>query len=389
MSKSNHYSLANPTSLLLDDNQIIERVFSHIDNKTTDLGSEVWKEPVKNYIDQERFDNEIKLLRSLPVPFCPSSALREKGSYVSRIAAGAPILVTRDDENNINAFINACRHRGMQVASGSGCKKSFICPYHGWTYGLNGENRHIPSAYGFPGIDPKEHGLKKVDAVEKGGIVYVCQDGNIDKKFLDETLDYFTEDQSLINQSGIEDEANWKILHETLLEGYHIKSLHKDTFYPYGLDNINVVENYGQNSRVIFPFKRIEKLRDIEPSKRVIDGTITSVYSLFPNVSISVLSKHTNLVILEPISPTRSKWVIYTLINKSNKKEKLSKKDAMRDAKFVGDTGQDEDREAARAIQQTLSTKANDHLTFGYFEKAIVNFHLHLAKYLDTNLSTE
>ena len=389
MSKSNHYSLANPTSLLLDDGHIIERVFSHIDNKTTDLGDEVWKEPVKNYIDQERFDNEIKLLRSLPVPFCPSSALPEKGSYVSRIAAGTPILVTRDDENNINAFINACRHRGMQVASGSGCKKSFVCPYHGWTYGLKGENRYIPGADGFPGIDPREHGLKQVNAVEKGGIVYVCQDSDIDKKFLDETLDYFTEDQVLINQSVIEDEANWKILHETLLEGYHIKSLHKDTFYPYGLDNINVVENYGQNSRVIFPFKRIEKLRDIEPSKRVIDGTITSVYSLFPNVSISVLSKHTNLVILEPISPTRSKWVIYTLINKSNKKEKLSKKDAMRDAKFVGNTGQDEDREAARAIQQTLGTKANDHLTFGYFEKAIVNFHLHLAKYLDADLNTE
>ena len=389
MSKSNHYSLANPTSLLLDDGQIIERVFSHIDNKTTDLGDEVWKEPVKNYINQERFDNEIKLLRSLPVPFCPSSALPEKGSYVSRIAAGTPILITRDDENNINAFINACRHRGMQVASGSGCKKSFVCPYHGWTYGLKGENRHIPGADGFPGIDPREHGLKQVNAVEKGGIVYVCQESDIDKKFLDETLDYFTEDQVLINQSVIEDEANWKILHETLLEGYHIKSLHKDTFYPYGLDNINVVENYGQNSRVIFPFKRIEKLRDIEPSKRVIDGTITSVYSLFPNVSISVLSKHTNLVILEPISPTRSKWVIYTLINKSNKKEKLSKKDAMRDAKFVGNTGRDEDREAARAIQQTLGTKANDHLTFGYFEKAIVNFHLHLAKYLDADLNTE
>ena len=389
MSRSNHYSLAAPTSLLLDDDQIIERVFSHIDNKTTDLGDQVWKEPVKNYIDQERFDNEIKLLKSLPVPFCPSGALPEKGSYVSRIAAGTPILVTRDDENNINAFINACRHRGMQVAAGSGCKKSFVCPYHGWTYGLKGENRHISGADGFPGIDPQEHGLKQVNAVEKGGIVYVCQDGDIDKKFLNETLDYFTKDQVLINQSGVEDEANWKILHETLLEGYHIKSLHKDTFYPYGLDNINVVENYGQNSRVIFPFKRIEKLRDIEPSKRVIDGTITSVYSLFPNVSISVLSKHTNLVILEPISPTRSEWVIYTLINKSNKKEKLSKKDAMRDAKFVGDTGQDEDRKAARAIQQTLSTKANDHLTFGYFEKAIVNFHLHLAKYLDTNLSTE
>ena len=384
MNQSNHYSLASPTSLLLDDNQIIERVFSHIDNKTTDLGSKVWREPVKHYVDQERFDREIKLLRSLPVPFCPSSALPDKGSYVSRVAAGTPILVTRDEQENVHAFINACRHRGMQVASGSGCKKSFVCPYHGWTYGLKGENRNIPGSDAFPGINPLDHGLKQVDATEKGGIVYVCQDGEIDKNFLDEALDYFTDEQVLINQSGIEDQANWKILHETLLEGYHIKTLHKDTFYPFGLDNINVVENYGQNSRVIFPFRRIEKLRALEESNRVIDGTITSVYSLFPNVSISVLSKHTNLVILEPISPSRSKWVIYTLINKSNNKGKLSKDDAMRDAKFVGDTGQDEDREAARAIQETLSTKANDHLTFGYFEKAIVNFHFHLAKYLDS-----
>jgi len=389
MSQSNYYSLASPTSLLLDDSQIIDRIFSHIDNKTTDLGSEVWREPVKNYLDQERFDREIKLLRSLPVPFCPSSALPNKGSYVSRIAAGTPILVTRDEENNVNAFINACRHRGMQVASGSGCKKSFICPYHGWTYGLKGENRNIPGSDGFPGVDPLEHGLKQVNAVEKGGIVYVCQDGEIHKKFLDEALDYFTDEQALINQSEIEDQANWKILHETLLEGYHIKTLHKDTFFPYGLDNINVVENYGQNSRVIFPFRRIEKLRDVDPGSRVIDGTITSVYSLFPNASISVLSKHSNLVILEPISPSRSKWVIYTLINKSNKKGKLSKEDAMRDAKFVGNTGQDEDREAARAIQETLNTKANDHLIFGYFEKAIVNFHSHLKKYLDNQESAD
>ena len=389
MSQSNYYSLASPTSLLLDDSQIIDRIFSHIDNKTTDLGSEVWREPVKNYVDQERFDREIKLLRSQPVPFCPSSALPNKGSYVSRIAAGTPILVTRDEENNVNAFINACRHRGMQVASGSGCKKSFICPYHGWTYGLKGENRNIPGSDGFPGVDPLEHGLKQINAVEKGGIVYVCQDGEIHKKFLDEALDYFTDEQALINQSEIEDQANWKILYETLLEGYHIKTLHKDTFFPYGLDNINVVENYGQNSRVIFPFRRIEKLRDVDPGSRVIDGTITSVYSLFPNASISVLSKHSNLVILEPISPSRSRWVIYTLINKSNKKGKLSKEDAMRDAKFVGNTGQDEDREAARAIQETLNTKANDHLIFGYFEKAIVNFHSHLTKYLDNQESAD
>ena len=122
MSQSNHYSLASPTSLLLDDGQIIERVFSQIDNKTTDLGGEIWREHVKNYVDQERFDKEIKLLRSQPVPVCPSSALPERGSYVSRVAAGTPILVTRDEEGKVNAFLNACRHRGRPGASGSSCK---------------------------------------------------------------------------------------------------------------------------------------------------------------------------------------------------------------------------------------------------------------------------
>lgn len=57
--------------------------------------------------------------------------------------------------------------------------------------------------------------------------------------------------------------------------------------------------------------------------------------------------------------------------------------EAKRDAQFVLESGQDEDQEAACLIQQTVTTKANTHLTFGYFEKAIVNFHQHLSKSLD------
>ena len=374
----------SPYKNFLNDQEAIERIFNHIDNGTTDLGDEVWREPVENYFSQKRFDAEIALLKTLPIPFCPSAALIENGSYIARRASGTPLLVVRGEDGQVRAFINACRHRGMKVANGSGCKKkAFVCPYHAWTYSLDGSLKNIPGQDGFPNLDNADYGLAEVSAIEKGGIVYVQQEGAIENSSLDNSLNFFGAEAKLFDHGEVTDETNWKLLTETLLEGYHIKSLHKNTFYPYGLNNINLVETDGPNSRVIFPFKRIEKLRALEESKRVIDGTITSVYSLFPNVSISVLSKHTNLVILEPISPSKSKWVIYTLINKSNKKGKLSKDDAMRDAKFVGDTGQDEDREAARAIQETLSTKANDHLTFGYFEKAIVNFHTHLAKYLD------
>ena len=368
---------------LLSDQAVFERVFNHIDNSTTDLGERVWREPADNYYSQERFDAEIAMLKRLPVAYCPSAALPDKGSYIARSSAGTPLVVVRGLDGVVRAFINACRHRGMQVASGSGCSRAFVCPYHAWTYNLEGNLKHIPGQEGFPGVDAKQHGLVEVSAREKGGIVYVMQRGEITEDMLEDCLDYFSPEQQMFETEEMVDEANWKILNETLMEGYHIKSLHSETFYPYGLDNINLVEIYGANSRVTYPFRRIEKMRDVAPDQRRIDGLVTSVYLVFPTASVSALSKHTNLAILEPLSPTSSRWVLYRMVNRAVDGKDIPLEEAQRDALFVGDSGQIEDREAARAIQQSVSSSGNTHFTFGHFESAIVNFHQHLAKYLD------
>lgn len=211
----------------------------------------------------------------------------------------------------------------------------------------------------------------------------MAQVGSISPEFKNSCFDYFAPEQEMFEEDGFIDQANWKLLNETAQEGYHIKSLHRNSFYPYGLDNTNLVDTYGANSRIIFPFRRIEKLRDIEPHERRIDGAVTTVYHLFPNVSVSVLSKHTNLVILEPLAPGLTQWVIYRMINRHTDEHPITLEEAVRDARFVNDSGQDEDREAACAIQETVTTSANTHLTFGHYEKAIVNFHQHLAKNLD------
>ena len=121
----------------------------------------------------------------------------------------------------------------------------------------------------------------------------------------------------------------------------------------------------------------------MDPLQRKLCGVVTAVYMLFPNASISVLSKHTNLVILEPVSPTESQWIIYSLINEPDDALGISIEDAQRDAQFVNDSGQEEDRAAAAAIQEPLASGANSHLTFGHFEKAIVHFHQQLAQALD------
>lgn len=369
---------------LLSESSILARIFDHIDNKTTDLGDTVWKEPVANYLSDERFNAEIALLRSLPVVYCLSAMLPDNGSYVARRAAGSPLLVVRGDDGKVRAFINGCRHRGMQVAKDSGCARSFVCPYHAWTYGLDGELRHIPGKTGFPGVELQENGLVEVGALEQGGLVYVNQSGPVDATMLEDVPELFASQQAFFDQSEYTDEANWKLLAETTMEGYHIRSLHKKSFFPYGLDNITLVENFGVHSRVIFPFKRIEKLRDIEPKDQRLDGMITSVYQLFPNVAVSVLSKHSTVTIFEPLSPTRTQMLIYRATNVTSDGVSTDIDDAKRDAGFVKDAGFDEDREAACAIQGTLGTQANQHLTFGHFEKAIVHFHKNLAQHLSS-----
>lgn len=367
---------------LLSDVEVVERIFNHIDNKTTDRGEKVWREPAENYVSQARFDSEIQLLRRLPVPFCPSAALTEAGSYVARTAAGTPLIAVRGEDGVVRAFRNACRHRGMAVASGTGCARAFVCPYHSWTYDLDGRLKHIPGKDGFPGLDPATHGLVPVTAEERGGLVFITQDDPIAPGALELLPDLFTPGQQVFDATEFTDEANWKLVAETSMEGYHIKSLHNRSFYPYGFDNLNVVETFGPNSRIVFPFRRIEKLRDLPPDERRLDGMVTDVYQLFPNAHVSRLSNHSLLVILEPVSPSRTRYVFYRLSNDDGSGKAADLEEARHDAGFVKDTGLHEDQDAAMAIQQSLETGANSHFTFGHFEQAIVHFHKGLTEHL-------
>lgn len=217
---------------------------------------------------------------------------------------------------------------------------------------------------------------------KKNGLIYVQQHGPIDPASLEGSPEYFSPDQVFFDENNFFDEANWKLVAETSMEGYHIKSLHNKSFYPYGLDNVNVVETFGKNSRITFPFRRIEKLRNIAPDERRIKGMVTYVYQLFPNTHVSILSNHTTLIVLEPISPTRTQYIVYRMTNKGDSTEKSAVGAAKRDARFVNDSGIQEDRDAACAIQDSLSTNANTHLTFGKFEKAISHSHHHLKQAL-------
>jgi len=360
---------------LLDDNAVVERILGHIRNRSTDMGEKVWREPVENYVSEKRFAAELKMLRRATTAFCPSAALPEKGSYVAREAAGVPILAVRGEDGKVRAFRNACRHRGMQVAAGTGCAKSFVCGYHGWTYRLDGSLRHIPHEHGFPGLEKETHGLVPVRAEEKLGLVFVTQEGKGTRDRTLEALPGLIEPgQAIFTSTENVVPANWKVLLEGFIEGYHIRATHKDTFFPYGFHNLNVVETFGRHSRVTYPFRRIEKLAAVPPAERRVDGLLTYVYHLFPNVLITVLSRHTNVVVLEPLTLGSTRQISYGLANRGQGGAGALK-EVERDAQFVSQTGAAEDRVVVSAIQRGIGTGANKHFTFGRFEGAIVHFH--------------
>lgn len=365
---------------LLSDAQVIERVFHHIDNKTTDRGDEVWREPTENYRSKERFAVEMAVLRRLPLPYCPSAALPETGSFIARTAAGTPLVVARGQDGVVRAFRNACRHRGRQLAEGSGCTRSFVCGYHGWAYRLDGCLQHIPHEEGFPQVDKSQFGLMEVQAEERGGIVFVTQEKAISDGALTELPEMFTDSQVLFDTREVDEEFNWKLNMEAAMEGYHIKPTHKETFYPYGYDNLNVVENFGFNSRVTFPFQRIEELRNVPDAERDIAGMVTYANILFPNVLIAVLSNHTVMSISEPLSPSRTHLINYRLTNRHYDGSETHLETAKYDAAFVAETGAAEDLETTRSIQAGLNSNANTYFTYGYYEKAIVHFHKNLTE---------
>lgn len=366
--------------------QLIEHIFHLIDTESTDLGSEDWLEPVENYNSQERFEAEIQLMRRLPIAFCPVAALPEPGSYVARKSAGVPIVVVRGMDGEIRAFRNACRHRGMQLADGSGTTKIFRCTYHGWAYRLDGRLEYVPDEHGFPGLDKCEKGLVPLhDVTVQGGLVFITQDEPIGQGALESLPPLIEENQIIFDQNETVNDINWKLQAEGTLEGYHIKHTHPETFLPYGFDNLNVIETQGPNVRICFPFRRIEKLRDVPPAMRTLGRSVTLVNHIFPMTSVTRLSDHFTISFAEPESPTRTRYFGYKMTppgepGKAPSSDVVAQ--AKKDASFLADTGLKEDAKVVSDIQEAIGSGANTHYTFGRFESAIVHLHKNLTHYL-------
>jgi choline monooxygenase len=137
--------------------------------------------------------------------------------------------VTRDQAGDLRAFLNVCRHRGSEIASGAGRRETLQCPYHAWTYGLDGALRSAPRAEREAGVDPAALGLVPLRLDEWGPFLFANADPGATP--LAETLmpARLPFDPAALVFRGRVDyaiDANWKIAVENYLECYHCPVAH-------------------------------------------------------------------------------------------------------------------------------------------------------------------
>jgi choline monooxygenase len=161
------------------------------------------------------------------------SQVAEPGTYITTNAGSQPVLVVRDDEGRLRAFRNVCRHRGSRLLSGSGeCKKAIRCRYHGWTYRMDGQLIGVPEGRQIPGLDKSSLGLFPARVEELCGLVFVNLDIHATPLAeqvagLPERLARYGFERLRVRQERPSSQpANWKIVVDNYLEGYHVPIAH-------------------------------------------------------------------------------------------------------------------------------------------------------------------
>lgn len=258
------------------------------------------------------------LFRNHPQVIGMSGDLPEAGSFLTVEDFGTPVLATRDKNGEFHAFLNACRHRGVQVAQEArGRKNVFTCPFHAWSYANTGDLISVTDEQDFGAIDKSCNGLIRLPAVERAGMLWVHPqpDSVLD---VDELLGQeLVEELESMNggrlafgaDKTITMNLNWKLANDTFGETYHFGKLHKNTLAQLYHGNNLHLQEFGRHHRFTTASKGIDRLREQpEEDWSFWSGIAFTLYYIFPNTTLIFGGDNANLLRFypEPDVPGRS-----------------------------------------------------------------------------------
>jgi len=284
------------------------------------------------YTDPDRLQRErTALFSSAPIIVGHISAVPKAGDHFTFDHLDKPLLIVRGKDNFVRVFLNVCRHRGVRLSNAAEVerKPSFVCPYHNWTYGLDGELMNVPHKDSFETQDVTCRNLIEVPSAIKGGFIFVSQnpDALLDlDSFLGEIgedLDAFNfSDQVTFAQTVRTKKTNWKLILEAFEDGYHVVRLHRNTVGGMFLDVVSDIIRTGDHLRSIVARTSFEDMRKKPQAEWDARNDMTLAYFLFPNTIIIVHPDYISHLGLYPLTPDETVCIHTCLIDKAPESEK-------------------------------------------------------------------
>lgn len=306
------------------------------------------------------------------------------GDYLAMRIVGEPIVLIRANDGSIGAFYNMCLHRGVEIAEGAGNARSFKCPYHGWVYDLKGNLKGAAHMEATAGFNRSEYKLRelKFDTWQGNMFVSMAKEG----PSLQEQLAEFENDFSFLhmgkcrlgNKVVVELNCNWKIVHENIMDFYHVPVLHAKTIggnFKWTNDDVKLksdggiaiwYENGTQTPNGETLFKRMPWLDGR-------DATFACTGFAPPNFSLFGRIDHVRTVIVWPLAVDRCQIISYHLFPE----EVFAMPDFERRLNVYRDYQQvvlGEDRSMVESMQKAMGAKGYVPGRMCSFEKPIHHY---------------
>ncbi len=239
-------------------------------------------------------------------------ALAAPGAYLATEIAGRPVALVRDRDGTLRAFYNVCKHRAHQLLSGAGTTTRIMCPYHAWTYRLDGTLARAPHTEGLPDFDPGTICLDAVQVEEFCGFVFVnldpdaprlaAQSGNLETEIRHWAPDI--DRLTFGHRLAYDIRSNWKNVVDNFLECYHCPTAHKD------FCDLVDMDSYRVTTHGIYSSHMADAGRGANTAYDVSNATVRThaVWWLWPTTCLMRYPGRSSMIVLNiiPAGPDRT-----------------------------------------------------------------------------------
>lgn len=374
----------------MDRDQLIDltrRAVKLARDDTTDLAPSEHVVSADAYTSAERHERDRAMVRASPQLVGYASELPKPGSYCTKTVMNRSILLTRTKDGAVKAFENVCLHRQSRIAEGCGTARRLSCPYHAWTYDLEGNLVGVPGREGFSRSRIESARLAELPAAELAGFLWVSLDPAADLDVaghlgpLADELEFWGIGRwAPLGEKVLDCPINWKLALDTFAENYHFATVHANTFAKVARSNCTVFDAFGPHHRLIFPLNGILDLDGTPEERWEPFHNLVVIYALFPNIVLSVTVANGELFRVYPSDAVGRSITVHQNSTPLDVSDESVAAGAAAVFDYAHSTVRDEDYRLARGLQQNLESGARDHLVFGRNEPGLQHRHLAWAR---------